>query len=754
MKPRRSTPPQRSRYALLLSGVLALALVMLALLPRLTHLDARALMHDESLFSYYAYQSLGNLKSFRENPPDPSRPSSPRYIYTHMPILHGPVLVVGAAYLFDTFGDSIAVARTAIAICSFFAIAASLALWPRRLRWWLAPLLFTSPVLLFYSRFFRNEMLFNAFLMVGMLGVVNGLSRRRGHVAWSILGVAFMLFLLAIKENALFPYASAVCFAALYLALRLLRRFAPRWNRALRRLRRPHRAPLATLETKKTKKNKQAESYLKPSFAAVVGDEPAGAPSPPPAHIPPIDPARRRALFGWTLCISGWLAGLALGFLLIALAMGQMAGQDTVTLGPPDNTIVVNSSTDLTNHPCIKTMRSLGWLNLYASWHYWEGQHSEHRIAGPLHYHLPILVTYELPLLLLIYIGIGWDALLRRSRALLHLAGLIAWIVLWRIWGWIGPPDQGDDAGLIEKILNFLHLEPNASILIIGLLLVPLLVWSFLMLLERRPLASWMGWWAACSLFQYSSAGEKVPWLTVHIALPFYLAVAWVWAPLLARRILSARVVFILMALGGAAIGLRADLRFIGDDGANPRERLIFNHTTTALDSTFKHHLARWEEQKDVVPLIQRRVLAVDGPGVGGPSWPGFWYFRHCSFQSTEHPASMLDQNWDLVIGHKETLLPVIGSQGGERWNVQEMSLRDHWWAPWPSKELWLKWLDARSDKSTPADSANAVDAPPRFAALIGPTLHDWWIYYWYRKPWTDPGYFKIVVLDPVAPSP
>ncbi len=36
-----------------------------------------------------------------------------------------------------------------------------------------------------------------------------------------------------------------------------------------------------------------------------------------------------------------------------------------------------------------------------------------------------------------------------------------------------------------------------------------------------------MVYWSASSLFIFSIAGEKAPWLTVHIALPMILAAAW-----------------------------------------------------------------------------------------------------------------------------------------------------------------------------------------------------------------------------------
>ena len=44
---------------------------------------------------------------------------------------------------------------------------------------------------------------------------------------------------------------------------------------------------------------------------------------------------------------------------------------------------------------------------------------------------------------------------------------------------------------------------------------------------EKPPTLALLGFWALSSLGAYSIAGEKMPWLTVHIALPFILMAGW-----------------------------------------------------------------------------------------------------------------------------------------------------------------------------------------------------------------------------------
>ena len=82
MNERRCRAPGRSWAA-------ASILAAMALVLRLVTLGDRPVMHDESMFAYYAYVFF-----------DTGR-------YTHLPILHGPTLMLASGALFAIFGDSI-----------------------------------------------------------------------------------------------------------------------------------------------------------------------------------------------------------------------------------------------------------------------------------------------------------------------------------------------------------------------------------------------------------------------------------------------------------------------------------------------------------------------------------------------------------------------------------------------------------------------------------------------------------------------
>ena len=372
------------------------------------------------------------------------------------------------------------------------------------------------------------------------------------------------------------------------------------------------------------------------------------------------------------------------------------------------------------------------WRNVKESWDYWMGQHTQHRIAGPSHYYLPILLIYELPVLLLLAAGLVWDAcrrdaslrgaLFRERRAAVYVAACASWAALWLLWRLVSVNAAPAWLAALER---FLHLAPDASALALGLLITPVLVWSMLCLRERRVPAAWMGWWLACSLFQYSSAGEKVPWLAVHIVLPLYLTVVWLWAPRLRRLGRegngAAAVAVTGIVVAASLLALRNDIPLIGSRSADPAERIVYNHTTPWLHQVLETRVALWKTMQDTVPLRQRRVL-MTGDGV----WPAVWYLRHLGYQILDRRKVLgLPEGTDLVIGTPEQLAPLLAGEQAGQFVAHAGSLRDGW------------------IPASPSGGSNDV--------LPGSGVEKLWRYYWAREPWTPRSRFPILVLEPIS---
>jgi hypothetical protein len=117
---------------------------------------------------------------------------------------------------------------------------------------------------------------------------------------------------------------------------------------------------------------------------------------------------------------------------------------------------------------------------------YWLAQHNVQRGSQPAYYYLVLLVIYE-PLVLL-WGGVGMLlVVVGAARSLLHSIGVR--------WGAAADNDQ-DETPTVPR------WAPG---------LLPLL----------------LAWWTLTALGIYSWAGEKMPWLIIHVALPLVLLAAW-----------------------------------------------------------------------------------------------------------------------------------------------------------------------------------------------------------------------------------
>jgi predicted membrane-bound mannosyltransferase len=445
--------------------------------------------------------------------------------------------------------------------------------------------------------------------------------------------------------------------------------------------------------------------------------------------------ARRSVVRDRRIVGGGWTAGLLLGLAYLAFVYGITLGPSfqeaarravagdapetlrTIALGKPDLTGTRRAQVTV-------RLMADSWRNVKDSWDYWMGQHTQHRIAGASHYYLPILLIYELPVCLLLVAGLIWDAIrwdahLQRRRAGVYAAACASWAVLWLLWRLVSMNAAPAWLAALER---FLHLAPDASALALGLLITPVLVWSMLCLRERRVPAAWMGWWLACSLFQYSSAGEKVPWLAVHIMLPLYLTVVWVWAPRLRRLGRegkgAAAVAVTGIVVAASLLALRNDIPLIGGRSADPAERIVYNHTTPWLHHLLETRVASWKTMQDTLPLKQRRVV-MTGDGV----WPAVWYLRHLGYQILDQRKVLgVPEGTDLVIGTPEQLAPLLAGEQAGRFVAHAGSLRDGW------------------IPASPCGGSNDV--------LPGSGVEKLWRYYWARETWTPRSRFPILVLE------
>ena len=165
--------------------VLYLSLIALALVTRLWGLGIRVQSHDESLhtkFSWNLYVGQG---------------------FQHTPLMHGPFLFHATALSYFLFGDNDFTARLVVALIGVVIVA-----FPYLFRHWLGRvgaliaslLLLISPLISYYSRYIRHDipvMLWSLIVIVAMFGYL-----RDGRKRWIYGMAAGVALMFATKEVA------------------------------------------------------------------------------------------------------------------------------------------------------------------------------------------------------------------------------------------------------------------------------------------------------------------------------------------------------------------------------------------------------------------------------------------------------------------------------------------------------------------------------------------------------------------------
>jgi hypothetical protein len=193
-----------------LEGVLYASLFGLAFALRFWDLGTRALHHDESIHAQWSWNLL-------------------RGDYTHSPIFHGPLYYHVQGFAFLLFGASDYTARLTAALFGMFLVGMPLLL--RRQLGTVGTvaavaLIAFSPTLVYYSRFFREDI----YVAVFVLGMVVAIARYldEGRDVWLVvLGLSFTGAVLS-KEGAFLTTAVFLLFLDVHLAADLAAAMVPR----------------------------------------------------------------------------------------------------------------------------------------------------------------------------------------------------------------------------------------------------------------------------------------------------------------------------------------------------------------------------------------------------------------------------------------------------------------------------------------------------------------------------------------------
>ncbi len=644
---------------------------------RFWDLGARAFHHDESLHAQYAWYL------FRDG------------TYDHNPMMHGPFQFFGTAFNFLLFGVSDYTAR----ILPAFAGTALIGL-PFFLRRHLgrsgaliaAGLIAFSPTLLYFSRFARNDIyigLWTLGLVVCLWRYIEEGRHRYLYIAAGLLALSF-----ATKEATFLNAAIFIGFLDLWIAQTLANRIRERENLD----------PLVTsfvflafvpcawaiaalwpFMTEKTRwRIGLGERPRAADFLLILGT----------LTLPQFAAAIQVPLEALGMQAADWSRHL------FTLNLGPLSGAEKVTREELTGFLTVSILVVSTAFIGLRwNWRS--WLivgaifyavfgllystfltnpdgfgsGIWNSLDYWLEQQGERRGGQPFFYYLVLLPAYEfLPLLF---------AFATAAVALAKAA--------------FGPdtPD-GHLARILFFVAGFLAIlaltasaAGNSTVgMVLGLVALALLVFS----LRVNPFLRFLTFWMIMSLFAYSMAGEKMPWLNVHLALPVVILAAYtlgqVWKlaqtgewrfrlpsytwPLLAAAVGAGAVAFgvfgpsgglvtrILVGLAAALAiaALTSTLRgramalvplaaligvlllfsgraawmasFQEGDGADAREMLVYTQTTPDIPKI----LDQIEQVAEETGLGKDLPIVVDSRDAF--SWPWVWYLRN--YHSDSYP--------------------------------------------------------------------------------------------------------------------
>lgn len=513
--------------------VLFAAIVVLAFVTRFMDLGVRVMSHDETQHTYFSWLFFKGSG------------------YQHTPLTHGPLQFHLMALSYSLFGDNDLAARIPHAIASLLSV---LFLWNFRrylgkIGTLLAALfLVISPFMLYYGRYARNESLVVLFGLITIWAILRYLENGQTRYLFYLTAATALHF--TAKETAFIYTAQAILFLTLLLIRRVTGR---RWRNQVY-----YRPFLLAV----------IAGFILLGIAFTVAVVNAaiqdGETSPIPSFLilfPEI-----LAILSFGLAIFFVIRGLGmtairqerafnLAMLLGLLVLPQLAPIPANYLGfdPLDYSQAGMLRTGLVLLPIVVLNIGLGlWWNwrlfaanlaifygiftvfyttlftyaqgfftgLIGSLGYWLEQQGVQRGSQPWYYYLLVqLPVYEfLPVLgsllaagMVLYRRLTGQPINPDQEQSVHPADMAR----------LDELDQASDERLREYDSAADEADRHS-----------LHPWTYP---QSAPTLALLGFWAVTALAAYSIAGEKMPWLTVHITLPMILLSGWSVGQLIER---------------------------------------------------------------------------------------------------------------------------------------------------------------------------------------------------------------------------
>ncbi|HAZ13986.1 MAG: hypothetical protein A2X86_17390 [Bdellovibrionales bacterium GWA2_49_15] len=289
---------------------------------------------------------------------------------------------------------------------------------------------------------------------------------------------------------------------------------------------------------------------------------------------------------------------------------------------------------------------------------YWIGQHQHERLTGPFSFHVLLLSWYEFPiaflwLFLVCYFFIQFPVAMSITTFISMSMALTTYL-LCRHFGnineWVGAYLK------LKTTLDFPVFFGSLSFGLTG---------TLYFLGRNKRSHAFFFYFASATLFAYSYAGEKVPWLSLY---PFIASLAFfaVWSRdfNLNLNLLSRGTTFLLVLITGAMLGTQAALSYyVNFSKAGGKEELLSQVHTTP-------------QYEDILIALRRETLARETPLhillYRENAWPGAWFLYGIP-EVAYTTNDTLRASYDVVLtSYKDSEFRNLG--------YQEYDIPFRWW--------------------------------------------------------------------------
>jgi uncharacterized protein (TIGR03663 family) len=621
--------------------------VLFAFCLRFYDLGSKPFHHDESLYSVYCgYFFKGDG-------------------YKYDPMMHGPFLFLFQSLIFFFFGVSDFSARIAPALFGSLMVAITYYLkeYLGKIGVLTVALLLTfSPTHLYFSRFMREDIYVAFFIYAA--AIFGFLYFRTYHKQYLYLAAAFLSLMFCEKENSYIQ-------AFILLTFLFIKDFCQTY----------------LFHTAKTMDKKTLIGWITVActtlvFAAVLiffskeGRELPAVVARIPKHNWAV-----LLLVVTQLCVGG-------GVVLYLIKDAMRRSQSDLFRGEHIYRIILGVFIFVWIYIVLYStflMHPKGVFDgLAQSWIYWWHQNRIQRIKGPFHYYVSFILLYELPAFLIAAGGVLHNISSTVNRKIIAGWAVIFSGILILYFGKQSLPSW----------LGFTHMEFGLD-LTLTIAISGIGLWATLHFLhQRNTFAAFWTYSSAIGFLIYSYAGEKVPWLFLHILVPVILLAGFLVNQLFTsafwcerqQAFQIVRVVVVVVGVLFGAYTFHSTVLLNYYNPANPVETMVYTQTSTDVLKV----LAILQDVKFKIgaEAAKQPIIAVQG----NATWPMAWYLR-------DEPGWFFPNNLS-----QQNQRPLVLIDWEDREKYQQLFAMDYqeiriklreWWIPDPGKGFadWWKYF-------------------------------------------------------------